>query len=162
MGNDGYYMATIGGKQIRLALKYLAIILLVVGFTAGFVTGFLMKTHLIYGKGRVVIMNLDVYSDEASTVVLTEIDWGTLEPGDSKNFTAYVKNNGNVPFNMSISTENWVPVEAVMYITLSWDYGGQTISSGEVLQLTFTLTVASNISGVGAFVFDIVITATEV
>jgi len=90
MANDGYYMATIGGKQIKVAIKYLAIILLVVGFTAGFVTGFLMKTRLIYGKGRVVIMNLDVYSDEASTVVLTEIDWGTLEPGDSKNACMYL------------------------------------------------------------------------
>jgi len=59
-------------------------------------------------------------------------------------------------------SENWVPVEAEAHITLSWDYAGQTISSNEVLPVTFTLTVASDISGIGAFVFDIVITATEV
>jgi len=36
MANNGYYMATIGGKEIRIAIKYLAIILMLVGFSTGF------------------------------------------------------------------------------------------------------------------------------
>jgi len=103
-------------------------------------------------------LKLKVYQDAECTVALTEIDWGTLEPGDSENFFAYVKNLGDVPFTMTLSTENWDPTEAATYMTLSWDYANQTIQIDEVLPVTFTLTVHEEAEE-GNFSFDIVITA---
>jgi len=47
MANNGYYMATIGGKEIRVAIKYLAKILLLVGFDIGFAAGIRIKTYWI-------------------------------------------------------------------------------------------------------------------
>ena len=40
MADNEYYMATIGGKEIRVAIKYLAIMLLLVGFGIGFVAAY--------------------------------------------------------------------------------------------------------------------------
>ena len=129
----------------------------------------LMKQHLIRNVGQIIIvtpplppeLRLNVYEDENCTVALVEIDWGTVEPPDSKNLIAYVKNLGDVPFNMTLSTQNWDPAEGETYLTLSWDYADQTVSVGEVLPVTFTLSVDEGISE-GSFSFDIVITASEV
>ena len=129
----------------------------------------LMKQHLIRNVGQIIIvtpppppeLKLNVYEDENCTVALAEIDWGTLEPPDSKNLIAYVKNLGDVPFNMTLSVQNWDPAEGATYMTLSWDYANQTVSVGEVVPVTFTLNVDEGISE-GSFSFDIVITAEEV
>lgn len=129
----------------------------------------LMKQYLISNVCDIVIitpppppeLKLKFYEDVDCTIALTQIDWGTLEPPDSKSRIAYVKNYGDVPFNMTLSTQNWNPAEGETYMTLSWDYTGQTISVGEVFQVTFTLEVDSGISE-GSFSFDIVITAEEV
>ena len=106
-------------------------------------------------------LKVKIYEDESCTIALTEIDWGTLNPPDSKSLTAYVKNYGDVPFNMTLSTQNWNPAEGGTYMTLSWNYTGQTVSVSEVLLVTFTLDVDSGISE-GSFNFDILITASEV
>jgi len=133
------------------------------------ITAVLMKQYVIRNVCDIVIvtpppppeLKLNVYEDENCTVPLTEIEWGTMEPPDSKNLMAYLKNLGDVSFNMTLGTQNWDPVEGETYMTLSWDYADQTVSVGEVLQVTFTLSVDEGISE-GGFSFDIVITASEV
>jgi hypothetical protein len=59
-----------------------------------------------------------------------------------------------------MATGNWTPPEAANYITLSWNYAGQTLNPSEVLTLTFTLQVSQQITGINKFQFDIMITAT--
>jgi hypothetical protein len=56
----------------------------------------------------------------------------------------YVKNLGDVPFNMTLSIQNWDPAEGATYMTLSWNYANHTVSVGEVLLVTFTLDVWQN------------------
>jgi len=54
---------------------------------------------------------------------------------------------------------NWTPSEAQNYITLSWNYTGDTLNPGDVLPIEFTLSVAENITGIEQFEFYITITA---
>ncbi|MEM3480033.1 MAG: hypothetical protein QW702_00470 [Candidatus Bathyarchaeia archaeon] len=73
-----------------------------------------------------------------------------------------MKNTGNVPITLSLSTENWNPSNAGSYMTLTWDYTSETkIQSNSALKVTLTLTVSSSIQGITNFSFNIVITGTE-
>jgi len=58
-----------------------------------------------------------------------------------------------------MTTSNWNPSSASSYMTLSWNYGGQTLAVNEVKQVKFTLAVSSSITGITSFSFDITIAA---
>jgi len=72
----------------------------------------------------------------------------------------FLRNEGNAPIVLSINTENWNPPNASKYITLSWDYAGQTINPGTVLKANLTLAVTFNITRTTSFRFDIVLVGT--
>jgi len=101
-----------------------------------------------------------VYWDQACTRPRTEIDWGTLNPGSVKNELVYIKNIEGKPF-LNKSTEDWYPVNADKSITLLWDYSGRRMNSGDVLQITLTLSVSRDIEGISNFSFDILIAGSD-
>ena len=107
--------------------------------------------------GSVKAIGVGVYSDENCTSEVSFIDWGMLEPGSSENVTVYIRNEGNSVASLSMDTSNWIPSNASDYITLSWDYGGVSITPGEVVQVTFSLSVSASIEGITSFSFDIVV-----
>jgi len=101
-------------------------------------------------------IEIDVYGDAACTQVLSSVGWGEIEAGSSKTRVVYVKNNGDDGVSLSLLTENWDPTGASNYLQLSWDYDGGIIVSGEVRQITLTLSVSPSSGGLN-FSFDIVI-----
>ena len=105
------------------------------------------------------IVQIGVYKDADCTEALTSINWGELSPGESKNFTCHIKNQGNMPVTLYMRTENWSPTEAAGYIRLTWDCEGTVLAQGTVVLTTFTLQIDSAIQGVDNFSFDIVIVA---
>ena len=113
----------------------------------------------ISSVGIIKTVGCDVFSDSALTQRVTSIDWGIVEPGSQNNKSVYIKNTSNVPAKLTLGTENWNPSVASDYITLYWNYDNRTLSVGEAIPVAFTLAVASNISGVTNFNFDIVIIA---
>jgi hypothetical protein len=104
-------------------------------------------------------IEIDVYGDEGCTVVLSSVDWGSVEAGGSVDRVVYVKNSGDGGVVLSLLTENWIPEAAADYLMLSWDYDGGVLGSGGVVGVTLTLDVDSSVSGVDDFGFDIVIVA---
>jgi hypothetical protein len=92
---------------------------------------------------------------------VTSIDWGSREPGDVISRTLYVKNSGNVPAILSMTTENWLPSGANESISLSWNRPAYVLQADDVVSATLTLTISSDIEGIESFSFDIVITGTE-
>lgn len=130
--------------------------------SAGYAFGLLSSSVRVNSSGVIASVNLAVYWDSACTNPVTSIDWGTISPGGSKSVQIYVKNTGNVPITLSLSTENWNPSNAGSYMTLTWDYtSGTKIQSNSALKVTLTLTVSSSIQGVTNFSFNVVITGTE-
>jgi hypothetical protein len=105
-------------------------------------------------------INVEVYWDITGTQNVTSIDWGVPAPGDVVNKTVYVKNTGNNPMNISMSTSNWAPVGASTDLSLIWDQEGVAVASGGTVQAILSLDVSPGISGISDFSFNIVIEGT--
>jgi len=124
--------------------------------------GLLMAYQRVPNSGNVKTVGVGVYWDNACTNNVTSIDWGFLEPGATVNKTVYIKNEGNTPMVLNMTTDNWNPASASENITLSWNREGYVLNTtAPVVQAILTLSVSPNISGVTSFSFDIIITGTE-
>ncbi|MCD6431687.1 hypothetical protein J7L33_03160 [Candidatus Bathyarchaeota archaeon] len=124
--------------------------------------GLLMAYQRVPSSGNVKAVGVGVYWDNACTNNVTSIDWGFLEPGATVNKTVYIKNEGNTPMVLNMTTDNWNPASASENITLSWNREGYVLNTtAPVVQAILTLSVSPNISGVTNFSFDIIITGTE-
>ena len=120
-----------------------------------------LRNQTITNAGSVKAIGVGVYWDQACTSTVSSIDWGIMEPGGNVNKTVYIRNEGNALARLTIAASNWNPSDASSYMTLSWDYGGQILNVGEVVQVKLTLSVSSDVTGITSFSFDITITATE-
>jgi uncharacterized repeat protein (TIGR01451 family) len=123
--------------------------------------GALVANRTISNSGSITAVGVGVYSDSGCTTALSAISWGTLNPGDVKNYTVYVKNTGNVPVTLNMTVSNWNPSSASNYITLTWNKEKYVLPVGQVVQAVLTLSVSSSVSGVASFSFDITITGTQ-
>jgi hypothetical protein len=108
--------------------------------------------------GTVKALGVGVYWDSGCSQTVSSIDWGLAEPGAVKNVTVYTRNEGNAPITLSLQTANWNPPNAADYISLSWNYSGQTIAANQVVAVTLSLSISSSIQGITSFSFDIAIT----
>jgi hypothetical protein len=123
------------------------------------VTYALTGSYVLHSAGTIKGLGVGIYSDSGCTRTLTSIDWGMAGPGSTKNVTIYVRNEGNTPVTLSLSTANWNPSNAANYMSLSWNYNGQTIAANQVVQIILSLSISSSIQGITAYSFDIVISA---
>jgi len=137
-------------KQIPILIA-VVVIAFILGVTA---LGYI----LLHNVGNVKAINVGIYWDSGCTNEISLIDWGIIEPGTTENVTVYILNTGNSNVMLSINTTNWSPSSTSNYITLSWDYEGQSIGPGQVLQTTVTLSMSPSIQGITSFSFDIVVT----
>jgi hypothetical protein len=118
-----------------------------------------MNNKTVSSNGSVQGVGVGVYWNQACTNATSSISWGIVDPGSNVNKTIYVRNEGNSAATLSMITSNWNPTNASSYMTLSWNYGGQTLSVNQVVQVKLTLSVLSSVTGITNFSFDITITA---
>ena len=111
----------------------------------------------IRNVGTIRAVGVEVYADEELTTVLHEIAWGTMDPGETRSFNAWIKNTGNDAQKLILWTESWDLVAAQNSISLNWDYGDEWIPAGASIPGVFTLSVDPNIAGVMGFSFDILV-----
>jgi len=117
----------------------------------------LLGSVVIPNTGTVKAIGVGVYWDSGCTSQVTSIDWGTIDVGATENMAVYIKNEGTASMTLTLETEDWIPSGASSYISLTWDYGGQTIAVDGVVQVTLSLEVSDTIEGITSFSFDIVI-----
>jgi hypothetical protein len=129
--------------------------------TVATVLGAFVATRTISNVGSMKAIGVGVYWDSGCTNAVSSIDWGSLEPGVTKNFTIYVRNEGNVQLKLSMTTSNWNPASASSYMTLSWNRENYVLAAGSVVSAVLTLSVSSSISEITSFSFDIIIAGTE-
>jgi len=111
----------------------------------------------IGNRGNVRCIGVSVWEDPDRTAPLTFIDWGVLEPGQSKNKTAWIENNGTASLTLTLTTDSWTPQASTQYIGLSWDYNNQTVLKDQMIMVNLVLSVSPEISGIETFDFNIVI-----
>jgi hypothetical protein len=122
--------------------------------------GLLSVSQSVSSTGTVTAINVGVYSDSSCTQALTSIDWGTISPGNSVTKIIYVKNTGNSQITLGMTKTGWNPTSANGPITVTWNKEGTTLSVGQYIAATLTLSVSSSISGITTFSVNIVITGT--
>lgn len=103
---------------------------------------------------------IGVYSNSQCSEELSFMEWGNLFPEASNDIVGFVKNEGQMSCVLSLRTFNWVPSTAQNYLSLSWNYNGQTINPSEVVPITVIISVSPNITGIRNFTFDITLLAT--
>ena len=106
-------------------------------------------------------VGIETYWDSRCTERVSSIEWGSLEPGTDKTVTLFIKNKGKTPVTLSYYSSNWNPSEIMNYLSLMWDYTGQSIEFKEIVQVTFTLHISENVEPTENFSFDITITCTQ-
>lgn len=116
----------------------------------------------IRNVGRIKAVGVKFYWDEACMSEALEIDWGLCEPGATYAVTLYCKNIKNIPVTLNLTTNNWEPSNANLYIYGDWNYTPSTvIQPGEVIPLQFQLSIDPAISDIDQFSFDYVVGVTE-
>ena len=143
----------------RRKLGAIAALCIVAGLLAGSIGTYaaLQWTARIRTTAQLKLLGVGVYKDVSFTMPVTEIDWGMVEPGENKTYSAYIKNESNVPITLTMYTENWNPAEAASSITLTWDCEGNRIDIDASIGATFTLMVGPSTSGFTSFSFTAVI-----
>ena len=138
--------------KLKLAIFSVFLVGLVLGAV---VMGAAVTLVQIQNIGTIRSIGVEVYADAGLSQILSQIAWGTLDPGESASFSAWIKNTGSDAQRLVLWTENWIPTDAQNFIVLSWDYANSWIPAGDSLQVEFTLSVAPTIDGVSSFSFDI-------
>lgn len=123
--------------------------------------GVLVSSQTVPSVGTITAVNVGVYTESGCTQNCTNIDWGTLAPGNSTTRTVYVKNTGSVPVTLSMATGNWIPSNANIYLTLAWNRPNYVLAAGSSVSATLTLTASASAGSITAFSFNIVITGTQ-
>jgi len=126
-----------------------------------FTSGILFDSTTITNQGNVNSIGVGVYWEDSCLNEVTSINWGYVEPGSDANVTIYIKNDGNVPMTLNMTTGAWDPSSASTYITFSWNCEGSQVNGGAVLEATLFLSVSSNATGMSSFTFEITITGTD-
>ena len=111
--------------------------------------------------GTINAVNLGVYSDSACTQTVTSLNVGTLNPGGTGTQTIYIKNTGNIPETLTMTTNNWTPTNASSSLTLNWNRQNTVLNAQASIQATLTLTAASNTGSLTTFSCDITLTGTQ-
>ena len=149
-------------KKILLTTTFVvAGILVAFVLLDGTVMGTLLGQVTLPNLGTVKTTGVGVYWDSGCSNSVTSVNWGTVAPGSTNDVTVYIKNEGNAEETLSSTAENWNPSIASTYMTLTWDYAGQVIDVGEVVQVTLSLSVSDTIEGITSFSFDIVIIGSD-
>ena len=104
--------------------------------------------------------NIGVFSDSSCTTNITTLNWGSIAAGGTATQTVYIKNIGTGSMTLNLATSNWSPAGANTYITLTWNQQGTTLTVGQSVAATLTLSVSASITGITTFSNTITISAT--
>jgi hypothetical protein len=118
-------------------------------------------TLTIPSSGTVTTVGVGIYWDAATTKNVTSVPWGYVNPGGTYGVTVFAKDTQDTNITLSINTTAWTPATATKYLTFSWNYtSGRVIAPSQVIPVEFELAIASNVTGITTFSFNINIEGT--
>lgn len=138
-------------------LFIVSVIILVIGIVS--VSAAMYQTIKIQSTGQIKGVGCDIFADPEGVISVTKLDWGILEPRESKNITLYIRNTGNVPASLSMYSDTWIPEETEIYVAFVWNYEGMTVPVQGMAKVTFTLTIDQDITGINKFSWNITVIA---
>ena len=144
----------LGRANRHILFEFLVLIVLL--SSVGIIAASRWSATTIASRGNLRVDGVGVYQDANCSAAMRSLDWGTVEPGSVKNITLYVRNEGNHVATLFLATNGWNPINASNYMSLSWNYNGETLSPMESTGVTLTLSVAPNAEGITDFSFDVI------
>jgi hypothetical protein len=146
------------GSLRREQLVFIVVIVALVAIIQSPVFAFEARRSLA-AQGIIVYGGVGVYQDASGTTPLTVIDWGYLYPGDTVTTTLYVRNEvvGNV--SIGVAFDDWTPIAASTFLSITWELDGDVLGHHEVARLDVTLNVSALIRDIDSFTFTVSITA---
>jgi hypothetical protein len=102
-------------------------------------------------------VEIEVYYDVECTEKAANIEWGSIEVGQSVVRTLFIRNEGDTSVVLGLQHQNWNPSAAVDYITLTWNYNGSPLTVNSIVEVLLTLYVDPSITDVDNFSFDVVL-----
>ena len=121
------------------------------------ILGQLVFRTTLSSHGAVKTFGVGVYWDSGCSFPVSSLDWGLVDPGASSNITFCIRNEGNYPVTLFLGAENWSPPSASDYLTLTWDYVGQTINPSKAVQVTLSLWASPDMGTLVDFYFDVIL-----
>lgn len=112
---------------------------------------------VIHNVGEIKTIGIEAYQDPYLTIPLTNIDWGILDPSESKNYEGYVKSNSSVPIILKMNVTAWNPIEAEAYLNVTWNLEGHSLDPDQSSHVMFTLSVSPVIENITDFAFDMIL-----
>ena len=109
-------------------------------------------------SNRVEIKTVNLELLTSSGDPLTLLDWGTLEPNETKVQQIQVKSLSNVDMTLTLTFGNFNPTEASSYVDVTWNKENTILIAGGTVLAEITLHIHSDISEIPAFTFGITIT----
>jgi len=144
-------------KKRYLPFLFLCAVLVVLCFYAWALQ---YNTERIEHTAILRLVGCSVWDYHFSSVPITRIDWGVLEPSETAFRSVLIKNEGCDPVTLSIYAENWVPVSVDAWIHFSTDYSNNSVIAPlTAFPVTLILGVSADVHGVTSFSFDIVVSA---
>jgi len=145
---------------VKGKVRVFVVLFVAMFFAALFVNGLLMPSAFA-SRSPVKTVGVKIYWERLCVNEVSSIGWGVVEAGSSKKVTVYIKNTGDMTITLSLDTANWNPPDASSYITLGWDYDGQSIKRARVIQVSLILSLSRGVTGIRDFSFDVIITGTS-
>jgi hypothetical protein len=94
--------------------------------------------------GTIYVTGVEAYGGDIKSINGTSyIDWGTLQWGDSKNVSFYLRSTSSVQTKLAFNATDWTPEGINNYVAISWNYNGTRLAPEEEILVTFTLTAPS-------------------
>ena len=158
-------IVTKGGAAFPLSRNVVfAIVLLsalLVASTAAVTYAVLSSSGKIGSSGRIIAIGIKV-SAVGSNQDLTNIDWGDLTAGATATRQICVINNNTVPTTLSMSADDWIPLIAQQYLTITWNYAlGTVLQPGTSQTIISTINVNLYLTGISPFTNTIYIITTQ-
>jgi hypothetical protein len=132
-----------------------------IGIAISLVLGLLLVPRPIRKAGAVTAVGVNVYWDYSCTNTTTSMDWGTMNPGQTKSYIVYIKNSQSTPLALGIDYSDWNPTNASNCVTPTWNCTNYNLNGGSVVAATLTITISQNASTVTNFQYDTTITGTS-
>lgn len=168
----GIFISLIKSLQSSKRTISLVIIIAVITIAVSAVISILLSNIInihVPSLGTIKALGVEAYWDQTLENKTETINWGTIWPGSSKNFTLYIQSISNTETTLLLNTTNWKPTNISQYMNLSWNYNGTILYPGETIQVTLTLIASSSsnfllyliTNDVKEFSFDIIISVSE-
>jgi hypothetical protein len=145
-------------KLSKVAVIALAIAALALTLTTAAI---LTTSQNVPLNGTINAVNLGIYSDSGCTQTCSSLNVGAVNPGGTGTQTIYIKNTGNIPETLTMTTNNWNPTNATTTLTLTWNQQNTVLNAGSSIQATLTLTAAANTGSLTTFSCSVTLTGTQ-